>query len=514
MSFDDFDALLKVQYAKGDGEGVVFHNSNGDNPLTVAVEKGGEATKYEEIQSGLLTRPEKIEAIQSTLKMEWDLSDTLSVTSLTGFMTHNFSEINDDDGSLRALLHQHARTEQEQFTQELQAHITFDKFDAVIGAFYIDETVDGLAMFENTHVLNSFGIPGRFGTFNRTESDLESYAIFSHVNYEINEQFEISFGLSYTEDKRRADLTHSNSTFITGDQPFDFTQVSNHLPLFGDFATPTQFATPSIEGKWDEITGDISLQYHLNDDVMLYGSFARGFKGGSFNTLITTVDQLKEVAPETVDAIEIGFKSTWYDGALTLNGSAYLYDYQNFQAFEYVTVGNQAVSVLFAVPESEVYGAELQLTYLASENFGFDLGLGYTKSEVTDIGQAPEGVQIKNGNEFRNAPALNFNGAVWYYMALSENLAVTPQLDFTFVDEYFSSFANEPASTAGDYWQVNARVRFSDINEQYVATVWVENLLDDELLSGRFPGNQSAFGSDFATAGPQRTFGVTVEYNF
>ena len=149
------------------------------------------------------------------------------------------------------------------------------------------------------------------------------------------------------------------------------------------------------------------------------------------------------------------------------------------------------------------------------ENLQIDLGLGYTDTEVQEISDAPFGIAVQEGNEFRNAPEWNFNGQAYYYWLMpGGKWSLTPMTDFFFVDEYYSSFANEPESTAGDYWNVNFRLRLADANERMAATAWVENAFDEESESGRFPANVPGYGTDFATAGPGRTYGVTLEYNF
>ena len=43
--------------------------------------------------------------------------------------------------------------------------------------------------------------------------------------------------------------------------------------------------------------------------------------------------------PETLDAYEIGFKSTLFGGLAQFNGAAYYYDYQDYQAFNIIGLG-------------------------------------------------------------------------------------------------------------------------------------------------------------------------------
>lgn len=88
------------------------------------------------------------------------------------------------------------------------------------------------------------------------------------------------------------------------------------------------------EAEFKATTGRIGIDYQWRDDVMVYGFFSRGYKPGGFNPPIAPEfqdDTTFTFAPEEVDAIEIGFKSTIMDGSMILNGSYFNYDYSGLQ---------------------------------------------------------------------------------------------------------------------------------------------------------------------------------------
>src|SRR5262249_2243164 len=72
----------------------------------------------------------------------------------------------------------------------------------------------------------------------------------------------------------------------------------------------------------DSVNGRIGLDFKVTDDVMLYGSVARGTKSAGFN--VGFLDETLFFASNTVDTIpfgeekltsyEVGFKSTWAGG--------------------------------------------------------------------------------------------------------------------------------------------------------------------------------------------------------
>ena len=74
----------------------------------------------------------------------------------------------------------------------------------------------------------------------------------------------------------------------------------------------------------------------------------------------------------------MGFKSTLAGGAARLNGSAYYYDYADYQAFLFVGVGGNSVNL-----DAETYGAEIELQ--ASPTDRLDLILSASYVDATTI---------------------------------------------------------------------------------------------------------------------------------
>ena len=60
--------------------------------------------------------------------------------------------------------------------------------------------------------------------------------------------------------------------------------------------------------------------------------------------------------PEQLDAYEVGFKATLFDGLARLNGAAYYYDYKDYQAFFIIGIQTFTVNT-----DAESKGGELEL---------------------------------------------------------------------------------------------------------------------------------------------------------
>ena len=112
-----------------------------------------------------------------------------------------------------------------------------------------------------------------------------------------------------------------------------------------------------------------NLVWHITPDTMVYYTFSQGFRPGGFNRTSSEVAKLDgepqykkpiSYAPDTLTNNEIGFKSTFLDDRLLLNGSLYdmRWDNVQMQFFNPLVLGNTT----FAVngPNYKVQGLELQ----------------------------------------------------------------------------------------------------------------------------------------------------------
>ena len=134
-----------------------------------------------------------------------------------------------------------------------------------------------------------------------------------------------------------------------------------------------------VTGKTQEnaTTWRVALDWKPADNMLLYASASKGYKGGGFNGgFVTNIAQWIPYKPEDVRAYEVGFKSDWANRRLILNGAAFYNDYTNLQA---VSSRHSATGVvqnfLANVSEAEIYGAEFDLTARPVPNLEVRAGL-------------------------------------------------------------------------------------------------------------------------------------------
>ncbi len=235
----------------------------------------------------------------------------------------------------------------------------------------------------------------------------------------------------------------------------------------------------------EEWGGKIGLTWQINDDHMVYGNYSRGFRSGKFDIEFLhgthTGFAITDADIETLDAYELGYKSTWFDNTLQVDLATFFYKWNNKQT-HYVDplLGPQVSNV----PESEVTGFEAEVKWAPNESLLFSAGIGILDTEITK-GSGLGSDEV--GHELQNAPPESYNlTAIWQkpvgngYLRLQANyhysseaktyLAPTP-----YVDEIGGI---EKLGIRGTY-------EFGD-NQQYSIAVFGEDLLESRYCMFSF----------------------------
>jgi len=194
---------------------------------------------------------------------------------------------------------------------------------------------------------------------------LNSYALFGEGYYNISSDLKLTLGARWTEDQKH------------------FVDIPSELVVSG-YGYP---ATATIDQQWDQWTGRAAANWtpklQFTDQTLLYGSYAHGYKAGGANppgaTLLTF--QTSDIGnpihpltfkPEFVDAFELGTKNTLLDGALTINGDIFYYNYENYQISR--IVDRTAINDNF---DAHVKGAEVEGTYEPVPGLRFNFAGGW-----------------------------------------------------------------------------------------------------------------------------------------
>ena len=415
----------------------------------------------------------------------------------------------------------------------------------IVGAYYSKDEMDEYYhyfMSDSVYGLGSvaFGVPPfvlapilELDTIYDQETD--SKAIFGHVEYNMTEDWRLTVGLRYTEEER----TWSGCTFSAADNSlgnflntlFGSTVQAGDCGTIDDDPTSPNFLFALIGGpnvndafhvytdtiETDQWMGKIGLDYSINDDILLYGTYSTGFKSGGFNGANSnTTRQLNPYDEETLDSFEIGMKATLLQGAMQLNFAAFVYDYEDKQEQDRAVtfVGN--ISGLTNIAESEIEGWELEMRWLPTERLSIDLGISWLDTEITEFEQVdtvnsawPTIVYMDGSDqELAQSPEWQYNGTVSYEWPLSNDLIMSIAGDFSYKDD---TQGLRTQVYSEDYLVLGARVAVMPSDGKWRAMLWSRNISDEDYFPSAHTGGNGPY---VRRMGMPRTVGVTFNYNF
>lgn len=264
-----------------------------------------------------------------------------------------------------------------QFSHELRFTSTFSEtFNLVAGAYYFEQEYDMDQFTRGALVAPAPEIYGRSVQLN------EAWAVFANADWNLTDALVLTAGLRYSEEEKSFD--HCGVGFG------DAATRSCTLVIGG---TPVSTLIEKKQ-KWDDVSPKLGINYFVNDDVMVYASWAQGFRSGGFNGRGNTEFSVGPFDEETVDNYEIGIKADLWNDRLRVNASAFLMDYQDLQraSIRPAPGGAGQETVTDNVGSAENKGAELEVTALLSEALTVNLTVGYLDASNKDWCSAVRGV--------------------------------------------------------------------------------------------------------------------------
>lgn len=422
----------------------------------------------------------------------------VEIVSLTSFGAFDRYYEEDVDGTAAPRFLAFYRERAEQFTQELRFVGDTAGVEWVGGFFYYNderETEFALPQLIDTLVPILGPVIGTAGLRNRADVDTESWALFGQADIPLTDDLTLTAGLRYT---------HEAKDLFMSDNP-----AAPNRPLL-------QIIEREISD--DPLTWRLGLNWQATPDALIYGSVAKGFKSGVFNTRGGVYSTLANrgfvpevaVGPEEVISYELGAKTELGYGAVTLNGALFYSDYRNLQ----VTAVDRSIqdfllSNLLNAGDADIYGAEIELAAQITNELSLNLGAGLLHTEINsdvDINGIP-----LDGNELPKAPSWSINGLLRYDIPADLfDGVLSIQTEFKLQGAEWTSPENILEERQGAYQVVNLRLLWESNSERFNASIFVENLFDEEYQSF----NYSSF--DYVNAYWQRPFwwGATVGVRF
>ncbi|MGS2724862.1 TonB-dependent receptor [Porticoccus sp. GXU_MW_L64] len=378
-------------------------------------------------------------------------------------------------------------------SQELRFVSAGDQaFRWIGGVFYIetDRQLETLAGCDNdpncaAFLQAAFGLPftppNDFTFINRNEdNDNKAWSVFGQIEYDLSDVSTIQFGLRYDKDERE------------------------QLDVNGGGVSSDDF---------DAWQPKVTYNYRFSEDVLGYATYSTGFRSGGFNAPGLGLAQFED---EYLQNLEFGLKSTLLDGDLIVNAALFASESDDYQFF--FVDASTAAQFIGNLDEVSIIGFDADIRYNASDSLQLFGGIGITETDIDSIGGATAAALTASGVDIslvagsrvpKNTPVTyNFGGE--YTTAINDELNFVARLDFEHRGKKYWQIDNLDVQNAIDL----IGLRFTVQGESWSATLWGENLSDEEYYTDYNPAEFSGSLTDIGFPAQPRTYGVDLNFTF
>lgn len=315
-----------------------------------------------------------------------------------------------------------------------------------------------------------------------SDSDVNSrsLALFGQATYRFTDFLALTGGLRHTWDD--LDFVHTRAPGVNAFNGLPATGpgVSGN-PAGGTIAAGGNGTNTSTgDSSNSNLSGRVALEFTPKDDLLVYGSFTRGYKGPAFNVFFnhTAPTNALPIDEETSDAFEIGLKSQFLDNRVQLNVAAFTVEYDGFQANNFVLLNGAVVSNLTNAGTVKSEGFEVD--FLAEPVDGLTLrgGAAYADARVKEFNPNPDtnAPDARNGTRLPLAPEFVYTVGAGYVGDIG-SLVLHADTDFRHVSSQFSDLGESGPIDSYGIW--NASVGVSDPDDRYRLTFHVRNITDE-----------------------------------
>jgi iron complex outermembrane recepter protein len=439
--------------------------------------------------------------------MNWDVGPG-TVTYIGAYEYLRRKEFNDYDAVPDGIAGVMFRTKLDVMSHELRfASETGGAFDWVGGVYYSEEK---LREIYSSDFAASFG-PGFGSVRTPYRQKVETLGVFAQGDLALSDRFKLIAGVRY-EDEDRA--ISQFGTFAGAFGPL------NLVTCTGGFGVACATNLVSRSTGMNEWSGKLGLEFRQTDDLLWYANVSRGVKSGGFTAYNSlSPDFILPFRPEVLVAYEAGMKSEFADRRVRLNGAIFYYDYEDQQVQGAANTAGFVVGTLVNVPESRIYGAELDLLWRMTDAVSVTQTLGYQNGEFRDgriLNTAGVGTRPLKGERL-GPPELTYSGSIAYDGALGgTGLNWRGVIDYSYRSDTDPPLLKAPAGegyAVDAYWLANLSVALYREGAPWEISAFGRNIFDE-----KYDETRNFFAApDFtpvAAPGMPATYGLRLKLSY
>lgn len=337
----------------------------------------------------------------------------------------------------------------------------------IVGGYFLstDRSLLTRAFFDVDHTGGQFETGVRLVELNEDNNNT-AWALFGQFDFDVTSQLTLSGALRYDEDQRDQD---------------DLVGGGNRKKTFN-----------SLQPK-------VTLTYKATQDALIYTTYSTGFRSGGFNA-----PGLGTFNDETIDNYEAGFKSSWFDKRLVLNGAAFFSQSHDFQFF-FVDAA-RAAQVISNIDKVNIKGVDFDFRALAAPGLQFYGGLGVTDTNIKKDTARPQDI----GNKTPKNTSWNLNLGTQYDFPIVNAIGGFVRVDYEHRGKKYWQTDNLAVQKPVDL--LDARVGIQ--TDRWSLTLWGRNLTNERYYADLNAPAFSGLPTTIAFLAPPRTYGVEGRIRF
>lgn len=423
--------------------------------------------------------------LSASANVKYDLTDTLALTSITGYVNAESDFSGDIFGTPFDIVINRTTNDAWQLSQELRVdNARRDEGPHwLLGLFYLHdnhERDDDRDIVVNT--------PLGLDTLQRqaSENETDSFGLYGQVEFELGDQTSLSLGGRWSHDEKNFDVGNA----ITGPLA-DLLIDPNDNPI-----------SETVSEDWSEFTASASLSRAFGDDVMAYLTASQGYKSGGFSGEPETRESaLTPYDPETVFNVEAGIKAEWLGRRLRTNAAVFWIDVEDLQVIGATATGAPIIS---NAGGEKAVGAELEYAFLVTERFTIQGSVALIDAELegTYAGEDVSGNRPPNVPEWTSTVAANVD------FPLASGALLSARVDFQGRGDAYTEANEDPNVLKDSVGKLGARITWGSPNEKWQLSLWGKNLTNEEEALDH--GVQAIVLQHPTLYAPPRSWGLTV----
>jgi iron complex outermembrane recepter protein len=452
-----------------------------------------------------------------SLQGDYDIADH-TLTSITAYRKWDNREIREGDWLDQVYrefnqLHDDGPQKSNTFSQELRlASPSNQMFEYVVGGYFYRAKADRFfarndivctATTATPIVAGATPCPTTGSTFTTPNSDASfgsiftNFAGFGQATFNASDSFRLIGGLRLTHDK----LSYYHNRRPS---PIAGPGVRTDTTGFADETTKTN------------LSGKAGVQFDVNDDVMLYGTYTRGYKGPAYNVFFNqNATQRNVIEAETANAYETGFKGSFIDRKLTVNAALFYAKYNNFQANNFDVLNGVVVTRLSNAGNVSTKGFELDVTARPVPNFNFGAAVAYTDAQIEAFRDNTGTISTaRKGESLALSPTWKWSTFTDYTIETGSGFNVQLGASLNVTSKQYSDLGVNPLLLLHSTAILDASIAVLDENDVWSVRLVGKNLTDESYASLITPGGPGGSLRYLIPREADRYFGVIAKFNF